>query len=55
MNEFVRACKNGEQEAFPKKFRDNCDVLIVDDVHFLQNKMGTQGELHLVIDHLFEC
>lgn len=51
-DEVVTACKNGSIETFKEKFRNGCDVLIIDDVHFLGGKNRTQLEMHLIIDHL---
>ncbi|HNQ24435.1 MAG TPA: chromosomal replication initiator protein DnaA [Phycisphaerae bacterium] len=42
-NDYVYAIKAKEQEAFRDRYR-NLDVLIIDDVHFLANKRGTQEE-----------
>lgn len=42
-NEFVYAIKTGRIDAFRTRFR-NVDVLLVDDIHFLANKKGTQDE-----------
>ena len=42
-NDYVYSIKAREQEAFRERYRD-VDVLVVDDVHFLANKRGTQEE-----------
>lgn len=42
-NAFVFALRNGRIEAFRQQYR-RVDVLIIDDVHFLANKKGTQEE-----------
>ena len=39
------------QQIFIKKFRENCDVLLMDDVQFLREKQRTQEELF----HTFEA
>ncbi len=42
--------KNGDQ--FKKKYRHECDVLLLEDVHFLTGKEKTQEELAYTIDTL---
>lgn len=42
-NEFIYAVKSGHVDLFRARFR-NVDVLIIDDIHFLANKKGTQSE-----------
>ena len=49
-NEFISSINNKTMEKFKKKYRE-LDVLLVDDIHFLQNKEGIQEELF----HTFEA
>ena len=42
-NRFVSAMRFGKQSAFRKQFR-TCDVLLLDDLHFLAKKRATQEE-----------
>ena len=42
-NEFIASIRQGENQAFREKFRDT-DVLLVDDIQFLEGKEGTQEE-----------
>lgn len=42
-NDYVYAIKAREQDAFRERYR-YLDVLVIDDVHFLANKRGTQEE-----------
>jgi len=49
-NQFIYALRNGNIDAFRRKFRE-IDVLIIDDVHFLANKTSTQEEFL----HTFNC
>jgi chromosomal replication initiator protein len=51
-NEFVESIKNGETHKFRKKYR-NFDVLIVDDIQFLQQKESTLEELFHTFNELF--
>ncbi|HEV3351526.1 MAG TPA: chromosomal replication initiator protein DnaA [Acidimicrobiales bacterium] len=43
MNEFVDAIRTNAMPAFKRRYRD-CDVLLVDDVQFMENKEGLQEE-----------
>jgi chromosomal replication initiator protein len=42
-NEFIDAIRNNTTTAFKRRYRQ-CDVLLVDDIQFLENKEGTQEE-----------
>jgi len=42
-NEFIYALRTKRVEAFRARFR-NVDVLVIDDIHFLADKKGTQEE-----------
>jgi chromosomal replication initiator protein len=44
LNEFVQSMKENTQNAFKNKFRYT-DVLLIDDIHFFQEKPGIQEEL----------
>ena len=54
-NEMVRSFKEGTIDGFKEKFRTLCDVLLLEDVHFLTGKERTQIELALTLDYLFEA
>ncbi|MDM8553815.1 chromosomal replication initiator protein DnaA [Desulfococcaceae bacterium HSG7] len=54
-NEMVFAFKNGAIDRFKQKYRNNCDVLLLEDVHHLSGKERTQIELALTLDTLFEA
>jgi len=54
-NEMVFAFKNGAIDRFKQKYRSNCDVLLLEDVHYLTGKERTQIELALTLDTLFEA
>jgi chromosomal replication initiator protein len=42
-NEFINMIRDGKQDGFRRRYRD-MDVLLVDDIQFLENKEGTQEE-----------
>src|SRR5439155_5724545 len=50
-NRFVNAMRFGKQTAFRKQFR-SCDVLLLDDLHFLAKKKATQEEFLHTFDAL---
>ncbi|MGB6011345.1 MAG: chromosomal replication initiator protein DnaA [Desulfobacterales bacterium] len=53
-NEMVNAYRNNSIDAFKGKYRNQCDVLLLEDVHYLTGKERTQIELSLILDTLFE-
>ena len=52
VNEMIFALKNGRIDEFKKKFRHCCDVLLLEEVHFLEGKAKTQIELGYTLDAL---
>lgn len=52
-NDFTNSLKNKKENEFKNKYR-NLDVLLLDDIHFLQNKSGTQEELFYTFNALNE-
>jgi chromosomal replication initiator protein len=51
-NEMVCSLKNNRIEAFKDKYRRCCDVLLLEEVHFLSGKLKTQLELGYTLDAL---
>jgi chromosomal replication initiator protein len=54
-NEMVRAYQHNSINSFKEKYRNQCDVLLLEDVHYLGGKERTQIELALTLDTLFEA
>ena len=54
-NEMVTAYRNKAIDKFKDKYRKGCDVLLLEDVHYLSGKERTQIELSLSLDTLCEC
>ena len=54
-SEMVNAFRNGSIDKFKKKYRNECDVLLLEDVQCLTGKERTQIELALILDYLFEA
>jgi chromosomal replication initiator protein len=52
-SEFVRAVRSGETRAFRARFRD-ADLLLVDDVQFLAEKLRTEEEFFHTFNALYE-
>jgi chromosomal replication initiator protein len=52
--EFVRAVRSGDTRAFRARFRD-VDVLLVDDVQFLAEKLRTEEEFFHTFNALYEA
>ncbi len=44
MNEYIHAIRTNQMHEFRRSYREDCDVLLVDDVQFLAGKDGTQDE-----------
>ncbi|MGD9300829.1 MAG: chromosomal replication initiator protein DnaA [Desulfobacterales bacterium] len=53
-NEMVQAYRHDDIDKFKGKYRNQCDVLLLEDVHYLSGKERTQIELALALDTLFE-
>lgn len=53
LNEFTQSIFSKTQDSFKSKYR-KLDVLLLDDIHFLQNKPGIQDELFYTFEALKE-
>jgi chromosomal replication initiator protein len=54
-NEMVDSFKNNSISSFKEKYRNHCDVLLLEDVHHLSGKARTQIELSETFDNLFNA
>ena len=52
-NEFIQAIKESKQHQFKNKYR-KVDILLIDDIHFLQGKDATQEELFHTFNALYD-
>ncbi len=51
-NDMIFSLKNNSIERFKNKYRRSCDVLLLEEVHFLSGKEKTQAELGYTLDAL---
>ncbi|MBW1681749.1 MAG: chromosomal replication initiator protein DnaA [Deltaproteobacteria bacterium] len=51
-NEMIAALKSRRVEEFKNKYRRSCDVLLLDEVHFLSGKEKIQAEVGYTLDAL---
>ena len=54
MNEFVDAIKTNTTGGFKRRYRDDCDVLLIDDIQFMEGKEGTQEEFFHTFNFLHQ-
>ncbi len=54
-NEMVQAFRQDSIDQFKTKYRNQCDVLLLEDIHDLSGKERTQVELAATLDSLFEA
>ena len=55
MNEMTNSYRNSSIHSFKEKYRNQCDVLLLEDVHFLSGKNGTQEELSNTLESLMNA
>ncbi len=53
-NEMIDAFRQNSIGAFKAKYRTQCDVLLLEDVHYLTGKSRTQIELALILEALID-
>ncbi|HEY4716490.1 MAG TPA: chromosomal replication initiator protein DnaA [bacterium] len=55
MNEFIKATAHGKMNDFRSKFRETCDLLMIDDIEFFAGKERTQEEFFHTFNTLSEA
>jgi chromosomal replication initiator protein len=43
-NDFINSLRDDKQSAFQRRYRDELDILLIDDIQFLENRERTQEE-----------
>jgi chromosomal replication initiator protein len=54
MKEMISAIQNKDLPRFQKKYSETIDVLLIDDIHELNNKKGTQNEFFHIFNELYQ-
>ncbi|MCA1792687.1 MAG: ATP-binding protein [Desulfobacteraceae bacterium] len=54
-NEMIYALKNNTIDTFKEKYRKKCELLILEDIHFLSGKQAIQKELAITLDYLLNA
>jgi chromosomal replication initiator protein len=55
MNEFISAVRYNQFDAFRVKYREDCDVLLLDDIQFIAGKDRTMDEFFHLFNTLYEA
>ncbi len=55
MNEFISAVRFNECDAFRKRYREDCDALLIDDIQFIAGRDRTMDEFFHVFNALYEA
>ena len=53
-NEMIQALRKNHILEFKEKYRKHCDVLVIEDIQFLQGKEKTQDEIFYTLDTLVQ-
>ena len=54
-SEFTHALRGNEMNKFKRRYRTQCDLLVVEDVQFLEGKAATQLEFFHTVQHVLDC
>lgn len=55
MNEFISAVRFNQFEEFRQRYREDCDVLLIDDIQFISGRDRTMDEFFHVFNALYEA
>lgn len=54
LNECISSIRRGEMDKFKQRFRENCDLLLMDDIQVLGRGEAVQEEFFHTLNHFFE-
>ena len=54
-NEFTHALRNDQMTGFKRRYRSDCDLLVVEDIQFLGGRSKTQLEFFHSVQHVLDC
>jgi chromosomal replication initiator protein len=54
MNEYINCVRQHKMEEYRQRYRERCDVLLIDDIQFLAGKENTQQEFFHTFNSLHE-
>lgn len=55
MNEFIGAVRSNSFDEFRRRYREDCDVLLIDDIQFIAGRDRTMDEFFHVFNALYEA
>jgi chromosomal replication initiator protein len=55
MNEFITAVRYNQFDQFRRRYRDDCDALLIDDIQFIAGRDRTMDEFFHVFNALYEA
>jgi chromosomal replication initiator protein len=55
MNEFISAVRYNEFDQFRRRYREDCDALLIDDIQFIAGRDRTMDEFFHVFNALYEA
>src|SRR5262249_2959195 len=54
MKDYIHSIRNGKMHSCRQRYREECDVLLLDDIQFIANKDSTQEEFFHTFNALYE-
>jgi chromosomal replication initiator protein len=54
-SEFTHAVRSNRMSNFKRRYRTQCDLLVLEDVQFLEGKAATQLEFFHTVQHVLDC